>query len=178
MEEKKAKTQRFNYLIIASVVLFGLFMWVLVSINMTPPTPQELFELNFEMYEAPAALRGTAPEDKLDIAFAPYREGNYEQAFLNLQLVDLEHPNDENVLFYSGMCLLKMNRPEDAMTFFEQVLALPDNQSTIQTKWYIGLTWLKLENIEKAAPIFRALTEYPNRYKDASQEILDALSQN
>lgn len=179
-EEEKKKTPSFNYrrrifFVAASIVLLCLIGWLAFSPFGSPATPPELFAQNFEAYTAPSNFRGDVPKDKLDSAFIPYRKGDYPNTLLRLEALGKVYQNNEQILFFSGICELAAGDVSLAQNYLEQVLALPDNQSKVQTQWYLALSWLKADQKEKARPLLLELKGFPNKYQSRSEEILQQI---
>ena len=160
---------------VAAVVILLVAVWVIFESQQKPPTPQELFTEHFEPYEVPNRFRGTVPAGKMEVAFEPYQEGDFAAALKEFEVLDKDYPNDEEVMFFAGVCELALGNTVESREYMEKVLALPDNQSELQGKWYMALSWLLEGEIEEAQRMFKELTGYQNRYYDQSKILLDIL---
>lgn len=62
---------------------------------------------------------------------------------------------------------LALGNAEAAQAGFERVLAMPDNQSTVQPQWYLALSWMKLKEPDNAKAYLLELSGYQKSARDS-----------
>lgn len=174
-EERKANPSRRYWLVAAAVALLAVVGWALLTQLGEPKAAKELYAEHFEVYTVPNSFRGKIPKDKLEKAFEPYKAGDYAAALGEFEALDQEYPQEEQVLFYAGICELSRDNPAAGRAYLEQVLDLPDHRSEVQAKWYIALSWLAEGEASRAKPILTELASYEQKYRERAMEILDDL---
>ena len=172
---RKNVGQRRIFLIAASIALLAVAGWFAFSRFGPSPSPDQLFEAHFAPYQVPANIRGKVPESELQAALEPYKREDYDAAIVNLNQLEATYGVDEQVLFYRAVSELAVGKADSARLGFEQILAIPDNQSTVQAQWYLALSWLRLMKPENAEVYLRELSGYENKYRVPAADILDAL---
>lgn len=160
-------------MIAASVVLLAVVGWFAISQFSSSSTPEQLFKQHFAPYEVPANMRGkNVPESELQAALASYKDGDFKSAISKLEGLEKKYGIDEQVLFYRAVSELAVGKSQVAKGLFEQVITIPDNQSTVQSQWYLALCWLQMGEPENAKRFLVELADYPNKYQQSAQEIL------
>lgn len=161
--------------LVASILLLFAIGWFLSVQLEKVQTPEDLFATYFEPYQGPPTFRGVVPESALNTALAPYTDGDFQASLNQLMELDLQYPKNEQVMFYAGICELALDNPVAARNSFSQVLALPDQQSQVQTQWYLAMAWLHTGDGDQAKPLLLELEAFPNKYQTQAKEILAEL---
>lgn len=155
------------------IAVVGLVIWMMPG---EKARPEALFAAHFEVYEAPAEFRGKIPKNELEPIFDVYQNGKYGEALAEFKRLDQAYPDEEDVLFYAGVSALAMDSLELARDYLKRVLANPDNQSEVQVKWYLALSWLKEGKTDDALPLLKFLNGFSNRYQSIAATIIAKLS--
>lgn len=141
-----------------------------------PQEPTQLFAEYFEPYPniIMPTVRGVVENDSTvkAQAFRAYDQNDYELA---IQLFEKLSTQDEAVLLYLGNSYLASGQPEKALLLFEKVLNNYDVFDE-QAEWYVAVSYLKLEEREKARAALQKVVARESSYKSKAQLILDKLN--
>lgn len=157
----------------ASLLLVAVCAYVLW------PRPQEsatLFAEYFEPYPniIMPTVRGVVENDSTvkAQAFRAYDQREYLQAIALFETLAVK---DEAVLLYLGNSYLASGQPGKALPLLEKVL----NEYDIfdeQAEWYVAVSYLKLEDREKAKVALQKVVVREGSYKSKAQLILEKLN--
>ena len=140
------------------------------------PSNNNLFKEYFKPYpNVIPIVRGEGSIDNLKIAMIEYESANYSEALKVLNRIIDEEPENVASHFYSGNANLCINNPEQAIIHFEKVLSLGKNNFKDQAEWYLGLTYLKINDFEKAGLIFGKIASKDHAYRQQSLELLEQI---
>ncbi len=70
------------------------------------------------------------------------------------------------------MCL---DNPKQAIFYFQKVIQ-GQGDFIEQSKWYLGLAYLKNRDMEKSKTILKRIIANGNKYKEQSESLLDSLN--
>jgi tetratricopeptide (TPR) repeat protein len=171
--EKKGLTLWTNiWLQAAAVLLIGLITYALWPASVDE---QELLATHFEVYPnvIMPTVRGEIPNDSTlkALAFRAYDQKQFDEAG---QLFNRIDSKDVNILFYLGNCYIATNQPDKALPLFESVLN-DYNVFDEQAEWYIVISYLKLENRQKAKEVLKKIVASESSYKAKALLILEKL---
>ncbi len=174
----------FNYLagqkwaVAAVLALFVIVTAVLVNIN-TKPSGDKLFEeyfLPFGTGGTYGLMRGdSAKNDLSDEAFYYYDREEFILAHDLFEQVLDEDSRNVLALFYSGNALMAIGQVNEAIDRFKEVIQLGEGLE-IQSKWYLALCYLKLENYRKAIPLLKEIIKSNTRYSEKAEWLLRKIS--
>ncbi len=168
---------RYKLGIAASIVLL-LAAWIVFLPASRTATPDELFRAHFDTYEnLNGKTRSTEVLDDRAKAYEAYDLGNYALA---IKLFDQVLQNSDNPLmdqFYYGNAALASGDTQSAIEAFT-IVERAGTGLAMESKWYLGLSYLKSKDIERAK---KCLTEVQNSGKDpnrasAAEDILNQLN--
>jgi tetratricopeptide (TPR) repeat protein len=143
------------------------------------PTAQEpatLFADYFEPYPnvIMPTVRGAVENDSTvkAQAFRAYDRQEYTKAIELFETLNLQ---DATALLYLGNSYLASGQPEKALPLLEKVL---NNYDVFheQAEWYIAISYLKLEERDKAKEALRKVVVREGSYKSKAQLILEKLN--
>lgn len=172
--EKKGLTLWTNiWLQAAAVLIIGLITYALWP---TSVDEKELLATHFEVYPnvIMPTVRGEIPNDSTlnALAFRAYDQKQFEEAEQLFKRIDNK---DANILFYLGNCYIATNQPDKALSLFENVLSDYDVFDE-QAEWYIAVSYLKLEDREKAKETLNKIAASESSYKAKALLILEQLN--
>jgi tetratricopeptide (TPR) repeat protein len=157
----------------AAALLIGLLAYTFwpSSVN-----EQELFATHFEVYPniIMPTVRGVVENDSTVKAQA-FRAYDQQDYVLAIQLFEKLSVQDEAVLLYLGNSYLASGQPEKALLLFERVLNNYDVFDE-QAEWYVAVTYLKLEEREKAREALQKVVARESSYKAKALLILEKLN--
>lgn len=126
-------------------------------------------------YEALVARGGDSGEsDKLSReAFVEYKKGNYIAASRGFESVPAK---TDEVSFFSAICYLELNDPENAITRLLPLVEMGDRCLYFQpAEWYLSMAYLKSHQKENALSTLRKIVEADGFYAEKAREVLDKL---
>lgn len=159
-----------GFSVAASIVILFVLQTLIL-----PTDPNELFETNYKPYQAITTItRGSETEMMNNQALMNYRQGNYEIAALEFDLLVSKDPQDIAALFFGGLSNIELGNYTKAIDLLSKVKA-KNLDYTIEARWYIGLISLKTGDVEGAYQEFEALSKNPGFYQKTSKNILRKL---
>ncbi|NBP69962.1 MAG: hypothetical protein EBR30_19370 [Cytophagia bacterium] len=172
--EKKGLTLWANiWLQAAAVLVIGLITYALWP---TSVDEKEFLSTDFEVYPnvIMPTVRGEIPNDSTlkALAFRAYDQKQFEEAE---QLFNRIDNKDVNILFYLGNCYIATKQPDKALPLFKNVLN-DYNVFDEQAEWYIAVSYLKLEDREKAKETLNKIAASESSYKAKALLILEKLN--
>jgi tetratricopeptide (TPR) repeat protein len=159
-------------------VAAGISLLAVCAYLLWPRTqePTQIFAEHFEPYPniIMPTVRGVVENDSTVKAQA-FRAYDQQDYVLAIQLFEKLSVQDEAVLLYLGNSYLASGQPEKALLLFEKVL---NNYEVFdeQAEWYVAVTYLKLEEREKAREALQKVVARNSSYKSKAQLILDKLN--
>lgn len=131
----------------------------------TQETRQDLFSVYYNHYPNVISTRGVEKNMK---GMEAYSDRDFETAVALWQ----DMPSNDTIQFYLGLAFIETGQFESALESLKKV----DSGSVFnqQKNWYLGLTFLKVRDLENARVTFLELQ--PGDYKfDESREIMEKL---
>ena len=151
---------KYTFLRYAAAILFILgSSWLLYDYS----SEQPLLETELAMtYKAPPLLRSSEQSNWNDFQ-QHYSAKRFGKAFE--QLAQFE-PKTGQTEFYKGLCKLYLQNPDyaKAVEYFESALVTKSRYAE-QANYYTALSYLKIEEVEKAKKILKRISESDNHYK-------------
>lgn len=135
-----------------------------------------IFDEHFTPYQAlvNGPTRSEAISKSLQTrAFSAYSNDNYQQAITLFEEIDALE-DDPLIWFYLGNSYLAIDKPEDAINYFLEVLS-QDTALTPQARWYLGLSYLANRDIGEAKKVFEALANDTTSYGERAKSILNQI---
>jgi tetratricopeptide (TPR) repeat protein len=106
-------------------------------------------------------------------ALVNYDQNNFAEAGLKISnlLSDTAFTHISAAHFILGICYLNLNKPDSAAFQFQKVST--ESSFAGDAQWYLGLSYLKAGNTEKAAGIFKSLKSSDSeQLRKASRKVL------
>ena len=165
---------RTAYWLSAAVVI--LFLGGLTWFQLQPSSPEKLFQEYYQSYPNVVAptVRGDSERNLKSDAFYEYDSRNYEKSLTLFSIIYADEGVDY-ALFYKAMSLLELKRYSEAIASFDEFKTTDNNAFSPFVKWYKALSYLKLNEKEKAVELLKELSEKENPQQSKAKELLDAL---
>jgi len=134
--------------------------------------PKELYTTYFEPYPNvfEPTVRGDARADQRTEAFHAYDQGAYQKAADGFKTL-LKEKSEPGVLLLLGNANLMLGNIEEAQNNFLTLIKNFDELDG-QAKWYLGLSYLRQGQKEKARLIFQELGDPEITYSKKATELL------
>lgn len=159
-------------------VAAGISLLAVCAYLLWPRTqePTQLFAEYFEPYPniIMPTVRGVVENDSTvkAQAYRAYDQQNFTEA---IRLFEAVQQKDEGVFLYLGNSYLASGQPERALPLFEKVLNNYDVFDE-QAEWYVAVSYLKLEEREKAKVALQKVVARESSYESKAQLILEKLN--
>lgn len=105
-------------------------------------------------------------------AFSAYAAGDYRQALARLERLE----EDDEVLFFRGVCQYLLDQPQQALRSFEQAAA-QNPRWLPPTLWYRAHLALKMNRPQESKQWLRELTLLESEYRQPAAELLRRLEE-
>lgn len=111
----------------------------------------------------------------LDGAMFKYAKGRFARALEDFEVILKFYPDDNNALFYGGLCKYNLGRYTAAFTYFKKVedhYIVTFNQ---EAQWYRALSAKENGNREEAIQILSAIIKQDGFYADRARELVKGM---
>jgi len=152
---------------IASVAAAALFIFYIGFGN---AEPSQLAEQYYKVYIFDNISR-SGNTDNLALAQQAYDSKDYQKA----KNLFSQYPDNSSAQIAKGNCEFLLDEPGKAIETFKQLTNKNiDIHVKAQVRWYLALSYLKLDNISEAKNNFQSILAFSKYYED-SQDILKKL---
>ena len=155
---------------------------VLVLLNPFAPSPGEYARLaRIEPYPyEPLSLRAGEDDEEYKKLFqegmAFYSEGKYGDATRKLShSVELK-PDNAETQFFLGLSYLLENQNDKAIAHLQKAADLAPRPLAEKSHWYLGNTYLNVNDGAKALPEFEKVIQFNGRFQEASKGMIDKIT--
>jgi tetratricopeptide (TPR) repeat protein len=133
---------------------------------------EKLFDEYFKPYPNTVPMvRGEDNDFDLKAAMILYNSGNYEQAISEFDKIIASENKNETALFYKGVSFLSIDNPEKAEISFRRVITFRGKLKD-QAEWYLALSFLLNDEINKARELLTKITAENNYYSGQAAKIM------
>lgn len=170
---KPAKSNRMFFLKIAAVIfLVACSGMVIKLVLFQPDNPVRLYNKNYQTYQPDVISRSAESTYKdLEMAIMNYGNKNYDVAYASLNKIIAGAPQNYTAWFYKGLTCLEQNKASEAVISLEAIPYEWDSLFREHRNWYLALAYLKNNQTEEAAFLFRKISEQGEYYADKAQKI-------
>lgn len=170
---KKKPVNVFKWVGIAASIVLIIAAYFVFFTGQTDP--QQLYAQYYQPYPNIVAPAQRSDDNTANQGLSLYEAGNYTEAlkFFNQQIS--EGKDDAYLLFYAGIASLNTNAEASAIEYFEKVVNRQDATFASPAQWYLGLTYLKLEQKRDAVQIFEEIKASENDYSQRASDVLENL---
>jgi tetratricopeptide (TPR) repeat protein len=152
IDKTVAKPSKINWFIAASIMaLIGLGSYFIIENQSV--SNQELYAENFTTYENVVApiVRNNANRNTKQLAFAYYELGQYQKAIEQFnELTNTENTDLATINFYKANAYLSIKNYKKAKDLLVQIIESNNQKWKNESLWYLGLTYLKLDEKNNA----------------------------
>lgn len=172
-KETKIKHLRIAISIAAVLVILmipGFFLYQHLTIN------TRLYNKYYIEDNGLPVLMGFNKNVSMNEAMIEYKDKKYSIALKKLETIKTDAPNNDTVLFYTGMCHLQLKDKNKAV---ENFLAIIDKNAVYYyaSMYYTALTYIKDGNFEKGNAYLNEVIQCQNCiYKNYALSLLDEIN--
>lgn len=147
--------------------------------DINPKNTLQYFDEYYEPYDLTFVSRSHSKDSVMSLdaikLIQSYHNKNYIKAGEILAAYDMDACPDQQLIMMTGIIHLELNNFKLAITEFNMVI----NDSNALTKqdaiWYLGLTYLKAEELKKAKKILKKIIKEKSFYSGRASELLAKL---
>jgi len=164
-----------KYISLSAAALIGGF--ILIKTLLPSSDPDKLFDSYYKPFDAVSPVTrsiNNKTKDDYSTAISNYKTGNYQVAAAGFEEVVEKDPSAESARFFLALSMLAMEDYNQSVNLLSGIANSPGEYGK-EAKWYLGLSYLKTGNRQKAAECFEFLTKSDGFYKDRSEKILRRL---
>jgi tetratricopeptide (TPR) repeat protein len=163
------------YKIVAGFLLLVGIGGVILLLNYSKPTNDELFDKYFTPYHYSFIVRSLTKDYDQNLLEGTelYDDGFYDQALKKFQEIPDNSEYFRLVILFKAMCFMKLEQYNQAIDNLDRI----DEYSDIYTTalWYKGLCYLKLKENGKALAIFQKISAKSPYYKKMTDRLIKYL---
>ena len=168
-ERSKNRTLKIRRMIGPIAAVFLLAIVALFLLN-PDPEPDALFA---EYYEDPSYSPSRNVSDTIDyleLSKASYAKKEWNEAINNIEKLDSSRKAQSETQKILAHALLNGGREVEAVPVFKQLIRNTTPTTSLDLEWYLGLSYLKAENIDSSLVYFTKIlngSEESLHYKEA-----------
>lgn len=158
-----------SFLVLAGV--FGVYYFT------RPLSMSELYASYYEEYPMLLSQRSEAQNETnqlLSTAILAYQNREFQTACAQFSQLRRSAPENAAYTFYLGLCYLELDKTQEAILTFQELLALEAGPYLELTRWYLALAYLDTEQVDLARSAFTEIKAGQFKYEEA-QKILNSL---
>jgi hypothetical protein len=153
----------------AAIILISLSTWFFLS-DSQPTSNEALYAAYFEPFDSPGSGLTRSTDDEMTLkakAYRAYDSKNYEEA-AKLFTAVLQEKDDAIVQLCLGNTWLALDKPAEAEKVFQHILENHGDLVT-QAKWYLAMTFLRQEKIERTKATLWEISDSSTYGKEAKE---------
>lgn len=171
-KDKKPQNNKFNLILkLYLTTIFILITFLFFNIN-PPLTYNELYNKYYETYPNVMMTRSINNENLEQKTFHAYNNNKWDLVKKNIPILISNNPEKIIYKFYMGIVCLELNQPKEAIKNFKIVLDKKNHLYYEQTYWYMGLSYLKIGEINKSKYYFKQIVNEDMVNSKQAKEIL------
>lgn len=148
------------------IMVTGL-LWLIIPKNYSN---ERLFSMYYNTEKVLSVSRSA--DNQLVDALFKYQQREFSEAGKLFEAILREDENNIVIRFYSGIAYIETQYYNDAIVAFKKILEGEDNLYTEHASWFLGLTYLRINETEKAIEMFNNIrNESGNYYQKQAEEI-------
>lgn len=169
----KMQPRRWQLAIAAAVAILMITGGSLLFTQQRSYTPEKLFSMYYDSDKSIEITRsGNA---NIVEAVLKFQQKDFQGAsLLFAEILDRDSSNMA-VWFYNGISYIETGRIEDATKAFQYIINDKKNLYVEHAEWYLGLCYLKNEQIDFAVNQFKSIAIGQNYHKKEAEKILEKL---
>ncbi|MGC9344167.1 MAG: hypothetical protein ACP5E3_15805 [Bacteroidales bacterium] len=161
---------------IAAILLMALFF----IIDRSPVTKEDIFDEYYSVMDFDFSSRSAVTDENdpnLAAGIRSFLEEDYQLSRVRLEeYVNADSENLVTASFFLGLSQLELGNYFEAVSNFKKVLEGEFSYYREHSKWYLALTYLKMDNLSEAEKIFTEFSQEKSIYQSKSSSILQKIS--
>lgn len=164
-----------RYASLVAAALIGAF--ILIRTLLPSYNPDKIFDSYYKPFDAVSPVTRSMNNNETDIyssAIGSYKTGDYDRAARGFSETILNDPSVVSARFFMGLTELELKNYDQTINLLSEVVNNSGEYGK-EARWYLGLTYLKTGNKQKAAECFEYLAQSAGFYRERSETILSRL---
>jgi hypothetical protein len=117
-------------------------------------------------------------DDFLSDALNDYKTKKYASALNKFQLILADHPADVNALFYAALASHESGNAQKALSYLDQLDALPNETFKQESEWHRALILLTTSQKDKGIVLLKRIADAEGFYAKQAVQKLDKIKDN
>jgi tetratricopeptide (TPR) repeat protein len=160
----------------ASVLLIGLIVGGMLLFNPGGYSPEKLFRMYYSSETIGPSRSGNV--DMVE-ALRYFSKNDFQAAEALFDEILANDPANIAVKYYSGISNIEIKNYPKAIQMFEAIVNNGNNLYIDNAEWYLGLTYLASQQVDKADKIFRGIADNEKHdYNAKAKDILEKIGQS
>ncbi len=135
---------------------------------------ESLFRTYYQVYAAEPTWRHS-DSTRLTEGVRYYQQGDFEAAIIAFENLDSSLRQDPKVLLWLGNAYLNQAKYEQAIAAFSSVSKQNKVILSQHGKWYLALTYLKVNQTQAAVTTLNEIAQVAGIYQDQAEELINKL---
>ncbi|MCS6929153.1 MAG: tetratricopeptide repeat protein [Saprospiraceae bacterium] len=148
----------------AAMLVLAIAAWFFI---LRPPKHERLYAQYKAFPEASFTTRNVSAVSLLEEASRAFNERQYEEALTLFERYLEEDPNNTEVRYFAGLCLIEIRRYDEARKVFAQIMNIPAWAD--EAHWYTALAYLRENRIDECRRQLAFISAGGSRYAQARQ---------
>jgi TolA-binding protein len=164
-----------RYISLSAAALIGAFMLIRTLLPAT--NPENLFNSYYKPFDAVSPVTRSINNNEADLFSSSincYKTGDYRGAVAGFDVVLSKEPQSGQARFLLGLSHLALADYNAAISALSDVANASGDYGK-EAKWYLGLSYLKTGNPQKARECFESLSKSDGFYRERSEKVLRRL---
>jgi tetratricopeptide (TPR) repeat protein len=164
-----------RYSTLAAAAVIGAFL--LIKTLLPSSDPEKLFTSYYKPFDAISPVTRSLSNNESDIyssSIESYKTASWQKAAIGFAGILEKDPSVISAQFFLGLSQLELKNYDQAINLLSKV-ANGSGEYGKEAKWYLGLTYLKTGDKEKASECFKYFAGSDGFYRDRSEKILRRL---
>lgn len=132
---------------VAASIALALCLWVFIG---NQNANERLFTAYFTPDPGLVTAMGVSDQYEFDRGMVDYKMGQYQSAIDRWEKLLQQKPENDTLNYFLGSSYLAARQGEKAIAHFQTTLNAENSLFAEDAWWYLGLTWLRQGDIEKA----------------------------
>ncbi len=132
---------------------------------------EESFHFNTLVASRYSKVENSTYSDSLTHALDAFKKEDYKTTLMQLEKIKEGHPDDLNVLFYSGLSNYHLGEFEEAISCFSQTANASNAVFAPESEWYLALSLWKSGHRSEAQTLFMEISAEGGFYAERAEMV-------
>jgi TolA-binding protein len=166
--------RRFTAFRIAAMLIFVLGIAALLRFTVFNKSSHEKLAMEYKIKDpGTPVLMSNSTDKAFNKAMSLYQQENYAEAEDCFAQLLKSKPKNDTILFYKAISAFENSNYTTAIQDFEQLVSLSNSAYQEKARYWLGLSYLATNQLEKAKPLFARIAQNPQAsYSEKAAEIL------